>query len=57
LADAGQGKIWSKLDMINSFFHTKMDPESIHLTAVTTSLGLYEWLVMPQGLQNALLVH
>jgi hypothetical protein len=42
LADAGCGKIWSKLDMTDSFFHTKMDPESIHLTAVTTPLGLYE---------------
>jgi hypothetical protein len=57
LADAGQGKIWSKLDMTDSFFHTKMDPDSIHLTAVTTPLGLYEWLVMPQGLRNALPVH
>jgi hypothetical protein len=53
LADAGQGKIWSKLDMTNSFFHTKMDPDSVHLTAVTTPLGLYKWLVMPKGLRNA----
>jgi hypothetical protein len=29
LADAGCGKIWSKLDMTDSFFHTKMDLESI----------------------------
>jgi hypothetical protein len=57
LADAGRGKIWSKLDMTDSFFHTKMDPESVHLTAVTTPLGLYEWLVMPQGLRNAPPVH
>jgi hypothetical protein len=57
LANAGQGKIWSKLDMIDSFFHTKMDPNSSHLTAVTTPLGLYEWLVMPQGLRNAPPVH
>lgn len=42
LADAGKGKIWSKIDMIYSFFHMKMDPESVHLTAVTTLLGLYE---------------
>jgi hypothetical protein len=42
LVDAGHGKIWSKLDMTDSFFHTKMDPDSIALTAVTTPLGLYE---------------
>ena len=50
LSDAGCRKIWSKIDMTDSFFHTKMDPESIHLTAVTMPLSLYEWTVMPQGL-------
>lgn len=40
LADAGRGKIWSKLDMMDSFFHTKMDPNCILLTAVMTLLGL-----------------
>ncbi len=49
LADAGTGKIWSKLDMTDSFFHTKMHPDSIPLTAVNTPFGLYEWTVMPQG--------
>jgi hypothetical protein len=34
-----------------------MDPKSIHLITVTTLLGLYERLVMPQGLQNAPPVH
>lgn len=43
--------------MTDSFFHTKMDPASIALTAVTTPLDLYEWTVMPQGLQNAPPVH
>ena len=43
--------------MTDSFFHTKMDPDSVHLTAITTPLGLYEWLVMPQGLQNTPPVH
>jgi hypothetical protein len=53
LADCGKGKIWSILDMTNSFFQTRMHPDDVHLTAVTTPLGLYEWLVMPIGLQNA----
>lgn len=43
--------------MTNSFFQTRMNPDYIHLTAVTTPLGLYEWLVMPMGLKNALAIH
>ena len=43
--------------MTNSFFQTRMDPEHIHLTAVNTLLGLYEWLVMPMGLKNAPAIH
>ncbi len=57
LADAGSGKIWSKLDMTDSFFHTKMHPDSIPLTAVSTPFGLYEWTVMPQGMKNSPSVH
>lgn len=43
--------------MTDGFFCTKMDPKSIHLTAVTMPLGLYEWLVMLQGLRNVPPVH
>jgi hypothetical protein len=57
LADCAKGRIWSKLDMTNSFFQTPMAPEDIHLTAVTTPLSLYEWLVMPMGLRNAPSIH
>ncbi len=57
LADAGTRKIWSKLDMTDSFFHTKMHPDSIPLTAVNTPFGLYEWTVMPQGMKNSPSVH
>jgi hypothetical protein len=32
--------------MTNSFFQTHMHPDHIHLTAVSTPFGLYEWLVM-----------
>lgn len=57
LADAGNDKIWSKLDMTDSFFHTKMHLDSIPLTAVSTPFGLYEQTVMPQGMKNLPSVH
>lgn len=53
LADCAKGKIWSTIDFTDSFFQTKLHPDSIKYTAVSTPLGLYEWLVMPQGLRNA----
>jgi hypothetical protein len=43
--------------MTNSFFQTKMHPDHIHLTAVSTPFGLYEWMVMPMGLRNAPSIH
>jgi hypothetical protein len=57
LADCAKGKIWSKLDMTNSFFQTRVHPDDIHLTAVTTPFGLYEWLAMPMGLRNSPPIH
>ena len=43
--------------MTNSFFQMCMHPDHIHLTAVNTPLGLYEWLVMPMGLENTPAIH
>ena len=57
LADCAKGKIWSKLDMTNSFFQTLVHPDDVPLTAVTTPFGLYEWVVMPMGLKNAPPIH
>jgi hypothetical protein len=57
LSDCAKGSVFSKLDMTNSFFHTCMKPEHIKYTAVTTPFGLYEWVVMPMGLQNAPPIH
>ena len=57
LNDCAKGKIWSKMDMTNSFFQTRVHPDDIHLTAVTTPLGLYEWLAMPMGLRNLPPIH
>jgi len=55
--DCPKGKIWSKLDMTNSFFQTHIHPDDVHLTAVTTPFSLYEWLAMPMGLQNSPPIH
>jgi len=52
-----KGKIWATIDMTDSFFQTKVHPDDIHLTAVTTPFGLYEWTMMPMGYRNAPLIH
>ena len=57
LNDCVKGKIWSCIDMMNSFFQTLMHPDDVHLTAVSTPFGLYEWLVMPMGLRNSPAIH
>ena len=57
LADCAEGCVWSQLDMTDSFFHTWVHPDGIHLMAVTTPFGLYEWTTMPQGLENAPPIH
>jgi hypothetical protein len=57
LVDCTKGKIWSKLDMMNSFFQTHIHPDDVRLTAVTTPFGLYEWLAMPMGLRNSPPIH
>ena len=57
LSNCGKGRIWGKIDMTNSFFQTRVHPDDIHYTAVTTPYGLYEWTVMPQGCCNAPATH
>ena len=57
LADCAKGRFWAKIDMTNSFFQTHLHPDDIHLTAVNTPFGLYEWTVMPMGLKNCLAMH
>ncbi len=57
LSDCARGKIWGKLDMTNSFFQTRVHPDHIKYTAITTPFGLYEWTVMPQGCRNAPSTH
>ena len=43
--------------MTKSSFQTRVHPDDIHMTAVTTPLGLYEWLAMLIGLRNAPAIH
>ena len=57
LTDCAKEKIWSKLDMINSFFQTLVYPDDVSLTVVTTPFGLYEWVIMPMGLKNVPPIH
>ena len=57
LHDCAGHKLYVKINMTNSFFQTWMHPNSIKYTAVNTPFWLYEWLVMPMGLQNSLVVH
>jgi len=42
LHHCSKGVIWATIDMINSFFQTRMHPNHIHLTAVSTPFGLFE---------------
>lgn len=46
--------IFSTIDLMDGFYQILMRESDIPLTAVSTPSGmLWEWLVMPQGLQNA----
>lgn len=47
---ARKGKIFVKLDCKDAFFQTLMKEEDIPKTAITTLLGLLEWVIMPQGI-------
>ena len=57
LADCAHSKVFTKIDMTNSFFQTWVHPDDIHLLGVHTPFGLYEWTVMSMGVQNALVTH
>ena len=45
--------IFSKLDLVKAFHHIPVEPADVHNTAVTTLLGLFEFVRMPFGLRNA----
>lgn len=57
LCNCAGHKFYRKINMTNSFFQTRMHPESVKYMAVNTLFGLYEWLVMLMGLRNSPAVH
>ncbi|KIN98738.1 hypothetical protein M404DRAFT_31065 [Pisolithus tinctorius Marx 270] len=57
LCDCAKGRYFTKLDMTNAFFQTKVHPDDIKWLAMHTPWGLYKWTVMPMGVQNAPAVH
>ncbi|KAG3058447.1 hypothetical protein PI124_g23174 [Phytophthora idaei] len=49
----GNAKLFSTMDIASGYWNVPMDPNSVEKTAFTSKFGLYEWLVMPFGLYNA----
>ncbi|KAE8883743.1 hypothetical protein PF007_g22418 [Phytophthora fragariae] len=46
-------KLYSTIDIASGYWNVPMDPDSVEKTAFTCKYGLFEWLVMPFGLCNA----
>ena len=44
---------FSKLDLKSGFWQLPINEKDRHKTAFTTSFGLFEWNVLPQGLRNS----
>jgi len=54
LERVGKAKWFTKLDVIAAFHKIHIAAGDEWLTAFQTQFGLFEWLVMPFGLANAL---
>lgn len=48
-----RASIRGKIDLVCAYYQILMEIADIHKTAFKTPFGMYEWLVMPQGLCNA----
>ncbi|OWZ06653.1 hypothetical protein PHMEG_00021062, partial [Phytophthora megakarya] len=49
----GNAKLFSTMDIASGYWNVPMEKDSIEKTAFMCKYGLYEWLVMPFGLCNA----
>ncbi len=54
LAQLGKSTTFSAHDLYPSFWQIRMVPEDIKKITVITKNGLFEWLMMPFGLKNAI---
>ena len=48
-----RGRVLAKMDLLMAYYQGLMEESDIHKTAFKTPLGLFEWVIMPQGLCNA----
>ncbi|GKT37815.1 uncharacterized protein LOC109101758, partial [Aduncisulcus paluster] len=46
-------KFFAALDLVHGYHQLPLAPETKHITAFTTPLGLFEWNVLPFGLKTA----
>ncbi|OWY94742.1 hypothetical protein PHMEG_00035444 [Phytophthora megakarya] len=49
----GDARLFSTMDIVSGYWNVPMHEDSIFKTAFTCKCGLYEWLVTPVGLFNA----
>ncbi|KAG6612102.1 uncharacterized protein IUM83_15004 [Phytophthora cinnamomi] len=49
----GNAKLFSTMDIASGYWNVPMAKDSVEKTAFTCKYGLFEWLVMPFGLCNA----
>jgi hypothetical protein len=53
IEEMGRAQIRGKIDLPLAYGQLLMDENDIHRTAFKTPFGMFEWIVMPQGLCNA----